>query len=245
MAVEPTVLDSITAFSSLFINVIGYSMGVISLRIWTKSKQQLVLLSSILFFTLPSPWLVDFLIYIVHIITGGTINYTFAIIIAAWSVPILSTSWAFITATFFRDRPYLKWVLLGVMSVLDLIFYILVWGFHKYNIEDVPGSVILNVNYGTFPNIIIVIYGLIGLVFVFPTFTYLALKSTDQLFKLRSYIIATGTLLFTIGAVADAILVFHDVVGIIFLRLMVLGALICLYLGFNTPKSIRNKYKAE
>lgn len=245
MAMDPTLIDSVTAISSLIINAIGITMAVISLKIWREKKSTPILLSSILFFTIPAPWLVDFIVYVTHLVSGDTPSNSVLVIFSAWSIPILSTFWVYITSELYsKEYPRLKWIMLGILGVLDIIFYTVVFILDQWIVSDITDSILIKIDYGDIGNIMVVLYGLFGLLFIFPSYTYFSMKSENQLFKVRSALIASGTLLFTISGVLDAVLVFGSITLIVVLRFLIVAALTSLYLGFITPNFLRERYQS-
>ncbi|MHA2089982.1 MAG: hypothetical protein ACW98K_03910 [Candidatus Kariarchaeaceae archaeon] len=236
--------DTVVALSSLTIIVIGFLMAVVSIKIYREKRSTLVLLSSILFFTLPSPWMPDVFVYFAELM-GGSISNTTAAYLSAWSIPIFVTTWLYITGSLLRDQPWAKYVALVVGAIPGLIFYIKSYIYHDWTVTTIEDSKLLAVEYSDGSNLIIIFYGLAGLVFIFPMNVYFAIKSRDQLFKFRTSMISAGVLLYALSAVFDAIFEFENTSGIILVRFFILLSMICLFTGYITPNRIRERFVAE
>ncbi|MHA2249405.1 MAG: hypothetical protein ACXAD7_03535 [Candidatus Kariarchaeaceae archaeon] len=239
-----TFSDTVVALSSLFIIIIGYSMGVISLKLWKEKQSNLLLLSSILFFTLPSPWMPDVFVFFADL-GGGSISDRTAAYLSAWSIPILVSTWLYITSSLLKDRPWAKYVALAAGVIPGIIFYVKSYIFSDWKVDPIDeDSIILTVEYSPGSNLIIIIYGLAGLFFIFPMYLYFSFKSRNRLFKFRSAMISTGVLLYALSAMFDAIIVFEGITGIILARFFILLSMISLFLGYNTPSRLREKFES-
>ncbi|MDH5401554.1 MAG: hypothetical protein OEZ01_09080 [Candidatus Heimdallarchaeota archaeon] len=237
-----TILDLLSSGMSLFIVITGISLGIYTYKVYRKNQQSSYLLSSILFITLPLPYSVD-IFYILDDLFSLDLSHTTLGMISGWSVPILATTWIFITAILYKEKyPTQIKILTGVNVVLGLLFWYQLFVVTDFQLEPIPNSVLFSLIYGLIPTLIIAIYAIIALSFIFPSYMYFSIKSTDPLFKIRSKLIAFGALLFPIGGLFDAIVVDVSLFTNILIRIIILSSLLCLYLGYNTPDRIRNKY---
>ncbi|MCY3415003.1 MAG: hypothetical protein INQ03_25355 [Candidatus Heimdallarchaeota archaeon] len=235
-------LDSVAGLFSTACLVVGYTLGFYTLNLYRQKKTGMLFLSSILFFTLPSPWIPDALMFWNLLLGGDGIKHTTGIYSSAWSIPILSTTWLYITAALYKRLPNLKKVFLGVGSTLALVFYYYIYILKEYVITDIPDSKILNIDYTTIPNAIVTIYGLGGIFFILPSYLYFSSKTEDALFKFRFRMIATSVTLFAISGVYDLISKYDNILDFILVRVFILISLICLYLGYVPPNMIRERY---
>ncbi|MCY3410047.1 MAG: hypothetical protein INQ03_00290 [Candidatus Heimdallarchaeota archaeon] len=232
-------IDLVAGFSSMLMLIVGVSMAIKTILIWREKRDNLILLTSLLFFSLPSPWLgttVRLLGYMFDL----NINYDIVVYLFAWSVPTLVISWCYITAALL-PQPWAKKVVLGISLVPGIIFFITVYLLGHWSYGLIDNSIYFGWLYGTIPNIMIYIYGALGILFVLPVYVYFSIKSTKPLFKFKTRMIAIAVTLFTIAGVWDSGVT--QVIGlIVLLRVFLLLSLVSLYLGYITPDWIKSRY---
>ncbi|NHZ86789.1 MAG: hypothetical protein GWP19_13095, partial [Planctomycetia bacterium] len=96
-------IDTITGISSLIMLVLGYGLGIKTIMIWMERKVNIILLTALLFFALPTPWL-EFTLRFIFALFGSRIGDTFGMFIFAWSIPTLVTSWVYITSSLYKNQ---------------------------------------------------------------------------------------------------------------------------------------------
>ncbi len=239
MALET--FDIVAATASALILAVGYLIGIYLVGVYKKTKKPIILLSSILFFTLPSPWLTDVLVILI-VLFDGSVPAGFGLYVSAWSIPILVSTWLYITGSLYRDRPWFKYFTLSIGVIPGIVYYIYVYVIKAWKEKPIPDSHLTNVEYELIPFAIILIYGIAGISIVFTSYAIFAYKSQNKLFKFRSSMIAIGSLLFTIAGVTDSFLVYDQLFHFIVIRFLVLLSMISLFLGYNTPTRIREKF---
>ena len=234
-------IDTITGISSLVMLILGYGLGIKTITIWMQKKANIILLTALLFFALPTPWL-EFTLRFIFELFGGAIGDTFGMFVFAWSIPTLVTSWVYITSSLYKNQEWFKYVALGITIIPGIIFIISIYILQDWTVTDVAGSIAKNYEYTTLEQIIIYYFGALGIGIVFPSYIYFSNKSEDKLFKFKSRMIAFSVLLFTIAGIADATIVFTSAFNIVILRVALMISLILLYLGYNTPIKIKDRY---
>ncbi len=233
----------ITGISSLVMLLLGYGLGIKTLTIWMQKKANIILLTALLFFALPTPWL-EFTLRFIFELFGGEIGDTFGMFVFAWSIPTLVTSWVYITSSLYKNQEWFKYVALGITVIPGIIFIVSIYFLQDWTVTDVAidDSIAMNYEYTTLEQIIIYYFGALGIGIVFPSYVYFSNKSEDKLFKFKSRMIAFSVLLFTIAGIGDATITFTDAFYIVVLRVLLMISLILLYLGYNTPIKIKNRY---
>lgn len=236
-------IDTITGISSLVMLILGYGLGIKTITIWMKKKANIILLTALLFFALPTPWL-EFTLRFIFELFGGAIGDKFGMFIFAWSIPTLVTSWVYITSSLYKNQEWFKYVALAITVIPGLIFVISIYFIQDWSVTfvDEATSIAKNYQYTTLEQIIIYYFGALGIGIVFPSYIYFSNKSDDKLFKFKSRMIAFSVLLFTIAGIADATIVFTSAFNIVILRIVLMISLIFLYLGYNTPTKIKDRY---
>lgn len=234
--------DTITGIATVIMLLLGYIMGIKTLFIYRGNQNQIVLITSFLFFSLPSPWL-EFGVRFLFVVFGKTISNTVGVFLFAWSIPILVIFWCYITSSLFTSQPWIKQVSIVITSIPGIIFLISIYIFRDYSIDKIPNSIGVNYVYAPYQNCIILFYGLLGILFVFPTYSYFSFKSDNKLLKFKTGMIALSVLIFSIAGVMDGLISFKSIAGVLIFRIMLMFSLILLYLGYNTPNFIKVKYE--
>ena len=234
-----TTLDYVTAISTSIMIIVGWLMSIIAFKLWREKKDPQILLSGVLFFALPVPWL-NQVIIIVSAMFQLEPNPEIAVYLTGWSIPTLVVSWVFITTSLYSKK-WIKYLSLFVNVVLGIYVIIRVYFQDGWGINEV-GSVLYNIEYTDDVDIVISIFGIMGLFIVTPTYFYFSYVSHNPLFKYRSKMIAIAALLFSLAGALDAILELDTIIELVLLRVILLISLVLLYLGYITPKWIRKKY---
>lgn len=237
-----TNLDLITGISSTVMLALGYILGAKTLTIWKKKKDYIILLSAILFFSLPSPWL-EYTLRFIFALFNGEIGDTFGIFIFAWSVPVLTTTWVYITSSLYKNQEWFKYVGLVVTIIPGLIFIVSVYFLQTWTVTDVSDSIAKNYVYDGLQQGIIFYFGALGIGFIFPSYLYFSFKSENKLFIFKTRMIAYSVLLFAIAGMADAMIEFDSAFNIVILRVLLMFSLTFLYLGYNTPSMVKSRYE--
>ena len=237
-----TNLDLITGISSSVMLLLGYVLGIKTLTKWKEKRENIILFSAILFFSLPSPWL-EYTLRFIFALFNAEIGDTFGIFIYAWSIPVLTTTWAYITSSLYKNQEWFKYVALAVTAIPGLIFIISIYFFQTWTVSDVANSIAKNYEYDTLQGIIIIYYGALGIGFIFPSYMYFSFKSQNKLFIFKARMIAYSVLLFAIAGVSDATIKFDNAFNIVILRVLLMLSLTFLYLGYNTPNRVKIRYE--
>jgi hypothetical protein len=237
-----TSLDYVTAISTSIMMLVGLLMSIIAFKIWLEKKNIKFLLTAILFFALPFPWLNQVLI-IVSTMFDIVPNTIVGVYLTVWSIPTLVITWLYITTSLY-SKQWVRYISLFVGVVLGVYVIIRVYIQDAWGINNVPNTVLYNIEYSPDVELVIAIFGLMGLLIVTPTYYYFSSVSEDPLFKFRSRMIAIAAFIFSIAGVADAILILDTIVTLLLLRVMLLISLILLYLGYITPNMIRKRYES-
>jgi hypothetical protein len=234
-------IDTITGISSLVMLILGYGLGIKTITIWMKKKANIILLTALLFFALPTPWL-EFTLRFIFALFDGEIGDTFGMFIFAWSIPVLVTSWVYITSSLYKNQEWFKYVALAITVIPGIIFIISIYFLQNWEVTEIAGSIAKNYEYVPLEEFIIYYFGALGIGIVFPSYIYFSNKSEDKLFKFKSRMIAFSVLLFTIAGISDATIAFDSAFNIVILRVVLMISLILLYLGYNTPTRIKDRY---
>ena len=91
-----TSIEYFTGFSILFMFVVGLTMAIMAFRVWMKKREFKTILTAILFLALPFPWMTQMYI-VVSTALDMTIVQDFSAYLSAWSIPVLVTSWVYLT----------------------------------------------------------------------------------------------------------------------------------------------------
>lgn len=222
--------------------VIGYLMGIITYKKYLEKRNPLLLLSSILFFAIPSPWLGVSTTFLFQVFNLGTLADTTYVFIYAWSVPIIFTIWIYVTGSLIQERPKLKYYLLIFALILDLIFFWSIYFDKQFVVNSIDGSIFYDSTFTEWANILASVFGAAVLLFVAPTYFWISNQTENELFKFKSRMITAGAVLFPIAAVLDGNLELNQIGQVILVRAMLMFALIFLYFGYNTPRFIQDRY---
>ena len=234
-----TTLDYVAAISTSIMILVGWVMAIIAFRLWREKKETQILLSSILFFTLPFPWL-NQVIIVVSSILQGELNEEVAVYLTGWSIPALVIAWVFITTSLY-SREWIKYAMLFVNVVLGIYVIVRVYFQNGWDTNRV-GDTLYTIEYANDVDIVIAVFGLMGLLIVAPTYLYFSVKSQDPLFKFRSRMIGLAAVFFSIAGATDGISVVDTIGLLLLLRMMLLTSLVLLYMGYITPDRIRARY---
>ena len=236
--------DLIAGILTLLPLVIGYTMGVITLRIYLqKSRSTLVLLTAILFFALPSPWLGVSTVFVEQLLGLKVLNDTTYVFLYAWSIPIIATIWLYTSASLLKFSDKIKWVVLVITLVVDALFLYSIYVQKDFEVNKVPDSIFYDSTFTGNASLISTLMVVSIIVIVVPLYFWIAYRTDDKLFTFKARFIGLGALLFSIAAGLDANLELSTVGIIAFVRFFLVISLICLYLGYNTPNSIRQRYQ--
>lgn len=222
---------------------IAYFMGIKIVRIWQKKQDYLILVTALLFFALPTPWLSSGLQFLFVIIFDKTLSGKFLLLLIAWSIPTLTTSWVYITSSLYKNKSWSQWAGLLVPGIPGLLFIIWVYFLGSWEIKEIPNAIQVNFVYVGLPNYIIYYFGILGILFVFPSYAYISIKSDNNLVKAKTGFIALSSLLYAIAGVWDGAVTFQNITVVIILRVILTISLIFLYLGYNTPERIKQKFQ--
>lgn len=220
--------------------IVGFTMAYIALRKYLENRKMELLVTSILFFTLPLPWVSQVYVVLVDMM-GNTATPKIGVYLATWSIAIFALSWIYITLSLY-NRPAIKWVGSAFTAALGIYLMVQVYILSRYEVDYPADSVIYNVVYELDTLIVIGLLGVLGLLVVSPTYLYFSVKSQQALFKFRSLMIGIAALIYTVAAVLDALITFDTILGIASLRFLLLVSLILLYIGYLTPRRIRERY---
>lgn len=234
-------VDFIIGSATVLMLAIGYIMGVRTLFIYKAKRKKLILLTSFLFFALPSPWL-DFGLRFLLALSSNTIDHTISVFLFAWAIPVLVIIWGYITSSLYQNHPWVKNAFLVLSAIPGLVFIISIYIFRDFTVEEIPGSVGVSHIFSAYQNMIILFFGALGIVFVLPTYLYFSIKSNNKLFKFKTRMIALSVFLFSTVGVLDGIVTFGMLAEMLFLRFFLVLSLVFLYLGYNTPKFIEARY---
>lgn len=238
-------LDLFTSIASGLLTVVGFTLGIIAFRKWQQSKNNLLLITSVLFISIPITWLIDTIIVTVALF-GGEMSPKAIIYFAAFGIPIFTAIWFYLTGSLYVNRPWVKQLMLAVGIISALVFYTSVYILGQGNVTPISDdSVLRNIDYEGPGMIMIYFYGALGLLFVVPTYLYFSMKTTNPLMAFRFRMIGLGVLSFDLSAVADAVLRFEELWFFLLTRLLILVSLILLSVGYNTPERYRKKYGAS
>ncbi|MDH5646055.1 MAG: hypothetical protein OEZ01_08610, partial [Candidatus Heimdallarchaeota archaeon] len=233
-------LDFIAGVLTITPVIIGYLMGIITLRIYLVKRTNLVLLSSLLFFALTSPWLGVSYAFLSVSLGIGTPNHTTYVFIYAWSVPIVGTLWNYITASLNTKQPKLKYVFLGVFLILDVVYLYAIYALRQFDVHNVENSIFLDSNFEGVSVIVLYLTVLSVLFFIAPTYFWISKNTKEPLLKFKSRMISLGAVLYALVAIIDGLIPLTNLGALIVIRLLLLCALVCLYLGYNTPMKIKD-----
>ncbi|MCY3414384.1 MAG: hypothetical protein INQ03_22245 [Candidatus Heimdallarchaeota archaeon] len=224
--------------------VIGYTMGIISLGKYLSSKKGMMLLSSILFFALPSPWIgttIVFLGYLFDVAVSDTI-YVFSY---AWSVAVFSTVWSYITASFDQSKPRRKFYVLGILGTLSLFYFYLIYIAKEFEVHELEGTIFKDSTFTGITTYITYIFALFILFYVAVTYLIISRNTQDPIIRFKTRIISLGAVLFVFGAIADGIFGVTNAGSLIVIRFLIVLSLISLYLGYLTPNVVKEKIAAK
>ncbi len=236
-----TSFDLVNGISTWIMLSIGYGMGIRTLKLWRDKKDHLILITAILFFSLPTPWLsagVRFLLYLFDVHPTDAVLLIFFV----WSVPILIICWAYITSSLYKNISWLKYFFLVITVIPGIIFLISIFVYGTWSTVAIEGAIQKNYVYEGITGYLLYYYGFLGIFFVMPSYTYFSIKSTNPLYKLKFRFIAISASLFTIAGMVDGIITFNSIFYVVLLRIMLTTSLIFLFLGYNTPEWIKEKY---
>lgn len=220
--------------------LIGYTLSIMTLKTYFEKKKPLLLLSSILFFTIPSPWLAQVYVFIVAA-TGNTYDPVVYIYLVAWPIPIIGLVWTYLTASLYQKYPGLKKLLLPIYAVLALIHYWFMYVLKDATMES-TGTVYPSVQFPLISELIIYFEVASLLLFIIPSYLYFSRKSEDKLFKIRTLLIAIGAFLFTLVAVVDGVMENTGPI-LITTKIFMTIALSLIFLGYTPPQSLRDRYQ--
>jgi len=223
--------------------VIGYTMAIISFRIYRKGGSNLVLLTSILFFALPSPWLGVSTVFIEQLLGLNVLNPTAYVFLYAWSVPIIALVWNYTSASLIKYKDYIKYIVLAIIGILDLIFLWAIYIDKQFEVNEVQGSIFLDSTFTGTASLVSTLVVASVILFVAPLYFWIAYKTEDPLFKFKARFIGLGALLFSFSAGLDASIELGSIGLVIVVRLALVTSLILLYLGYNTPDRIKSRYQ--
>ena len=241
MVLENSASDVIIAIATALMFLVGYGMGIKSFMVWREKKSPLILLTALLFISLPTPWLA-YPLRVISIAFGSPIDDKIALYLFAWSVPALAIVWLYITSSLFVNQKYFRYIALVITVIPGLIFIVGIYFLDMWSVTLVPDSSSINYIYDPLLDGIIMFNGVLGLLLIFPSYTYFSINSKSKLFRFKSRSIAVASLLFVLAGVTDAVITFDNIVVVLLLRIVLTASLVFLYLGYNTPERIRLRY---
>ncbi|NHJ04067.1 MAG: hypothetical protein EAX90_04540 [Candidatus Heimdallarchaeota archaeon] len=213
---------------------IGYIIAGLLIGRYFLRKNSIELLIAFMFISLASIWIgvcIIFFIAVFNLPTPSDITYIFSY---AWAIPILATIWNFITAALFEKQKYLKYIILGLFIVIDIIFLLMIYWKQDFIIE--PNSIIYrDTTFGTYTSIILYFYLASALLFIMPTYFWKGITSKHKLTKIKNILIACGSLLFSIVTILDGIITIDNLPTVIITRIILILTLIILSIGYFTP----------
>ncbi|MBD3191911.1 MAG: hypothetical protein GF308_14785 [Candidatus Heimdallarchaeota archaeon] len=225
--------------------IIGYSMSIITLIRYFQKKKILLLLSSIIFFSLVSIWIgitIVFLAAAFGLLPPSNTTYVFSY---SWAPVVLGITWNYVTASLFKKRSWLKYVILGFFVILGALYLYFIYIAKDFTVTTFPDSIYKDSSMGTASSIIIYIFVVSILLFIAPVYLWVGSKTNKKLIKFKSFIIAAGAFLFGIVIIVDATIPLEQIIIVIIIRLVLLVSLVCLFLGYITPRMIVDKLEAE
>jgi hypothetical protein len=235
-------IDLIAGLFTLSPLVIGYSMAIITLKRYLETRNSLLLVTTILFIGIPSPWLGVSTVFLLQLFGQEVISNTVYVFIYAWSIPVIGISWNYSAATLLKFEEKIKWSIMSIISILCLIFLYSIYIINEFTVNPVPNSIFYDSTFTGLARIATLIIIATVLLLVAPVFLWASIKTKDPLVKFKSRCIGFGAIIFVLAAGVDGNVEIGDITVVITIRLMIVIALILLYLGYNTPQRIRNKF---
>ncbi|HUU79329.1 MAG TPA: hypothetical protein VMX55_13370 [candidate division Zixibacteria bacterium] len=227
-------IELVIGIITLIPMAIGYVIAGLLIGRYFLRKKVIVLITAFMFISLVSIWIgvcIIFFIAIFNLPTPSDMTYIFSF---AWAIPILATTWNFITAALFEKQKFLKFIILGLFFVVDVIFLLLIYWKQDFIIE--PNSMIYrDTSFGIYTSIILYFYVASILLFIMPTYFWKGINSKLRSTKFKNILVACGSLLFSIIAILDGIITIDNLPIAIVNRTILILALIILSMGYFTP----------
>lgn len=234
-------VEIIAGIITLIPMLIGYIMTILSIIKYFQKKNQLLLLSAIIFFSLVSSWIGVTIVFLAAVFNLPPPNDQLYLFSYSWAVPLLATTWNFVTASLFKKKQYLKYIVLGIMGILDVLFIVFIYVLGEYTVETLEGLIYKDSTF--LPPASYILYAFVAsvLLFICPVYFWVSYRSEQRVIKFKSIMIGIGSALFAIVAVLDGAIPLGNITVVIIIRFVLTIALVLLFLGYNTPIFIVNK----
>ena len=236
-------VELVTGIITLIPMVIGYTMAGISFVKFIQKKSWALLLSAIIFLSLVSSWIGSSLVFFGAIFGYIPPDYVY-IFSYAWAVPVIATTWNYLTATLFKKQNYLKYIILGVFVALDIAFLIGIYALRQFNVDDLSG-IYKDSQFLPYSSILLYIYVVSVILFIAPVYIWVGVKTDQRLIKFKSIFIATGSFLFAIVAILDGVIPLSNLILVIVIRLILCVSLVLIFIGFTTPTKLAKRIQAK
>ncbi|MBD3254769.1 MAG: hypothetical protein GF383_06730 [Candidatus Lokiarchaeota archaeon] len=213
-----------------------------------KKRERILGVFSILLALVYSPWYPGVIGYIYWLLYNDLLGYEFYIFTGSIFMPISLILWLYIYFdTIFpelRNKVLIFNIIFGV--VFELVVLYLLFLIPNSPIKPLLGEVDsskLDYNWSVIP-LIFTFYASIFVIITGIHFSIKALRTDIRSFQLKGRFLLTGFIAWTIVAIVDSLTLWNPVI-IIFLRLGLLIASLCFYIGFILPSWIRKLFSIE
>jgi hypothetical protein len=230
MTLDP--LDILNGIFSFMFVVISLVVGVLILLRYLRYKEKIYFLVGATWILISEPWWPSSLSFLVSLSNGVGLTPSLYFLIGNTLIPLAIILWllAFTDFLFTEKRKMILLIFIIIGIIFEVIFYTFL--FINPVLIGTSNSPV-DVSYSFFI-IIFLVFFVLTVVISGLLFARLSLKSDDPEVKLKGKLLVIAFIAFFVGALLDSSISLN-VVGIIFVRLILIASAIFWYGGFLLP----------